>query len=151
MTKIHVNVGTIGHIDHGITTLTAAILAIFLSLSRNACPFLSLSFLILVAKFASTWASGPLPSGKHRMPCSLNSPILACHPPCADGGTFGNQPLNSHLTHALLGGGDVWQPRPRLAFTLSFGYHLVLDHHDPSTSPPSLTYLYPTLPLRCFA
>jgi elongation factor Tu len=28
MTKIHVNVGTIGHIDHGKTTLTAAILAV---------------------------------------------------------------------------------------------------------------------------
>ena len=27
MTKVHVNVGTIGHIDHGKTTLTAAILA----------------------------------------------------------------------------------------------------------------------------
>ena len=27
MKKIHVNVGTIGHIDHGKTTLTAAILA----------------------------------------------------------------------------------------------------------------------------
>jgi elongation factor Tu len=28
MTKVHVNVGTIGHIDHGKTTLTAAILAV---------------------------------------------------------------------------------------------------------------------------
>src|SRR6516165_7109860 len=28
MTKIHINVGTIGHIDHGKTTLTAAILAV---------------------------------------------------------------------------------------------------------------------------
>jgi len=28
MKKIHVNVGTIGHIDHGKTTLTAAILAV---------------------------------------------------------------------------------------------------------------------------
>ena len=28
MEKVHVNVGTIGHIDHGKTTLTAAILAV---------------------------------------------------------------------------------------------------------------------------
>ena len=28
MKKIHINVGTIGHIDHGKTTLTAAILAV---------------------------------------------------------------------------------------------------------------------------
>ena len=28
MNKIHVNVGTIGHIDHGKTTLTTAILAV---------------------------------------------------------------------------------------------------------------------------
>ena len=28
MEKIHINVGTIGHIDHGKTTLTAAILAV---------------------------------------------------------------------------------------------------------------------------
>jgi elongation factor Tu len=28
MTKVHVNVGTIGHVDHGKTTLTAAILAV---------------------------------------------------------------------------------------------------------------------------
>jgi len=27
-TKTHVNVGTIGHVDHGKTTLTAAILAV---------------------------------------------------------------------------------------------------------------------------
>lgn len=28
MNKVHVNVGTIGHIDHGKTTLTTAILAV---------------------------------------------------------------------------------------------------------------------------
>ena len=28
MHKVHVNVGTIGHIDHGKTTLTAAVLAV---------------------------------------------------------------------------------------------------------------------------
>ena len=28
MNKIHVNVGTIGHIDHGKTTLTTALLAV---------------------------------------------------------------------------------------------------------------------------
>ena len=28
MSKVHVNVGTIGHVDHGKTTLTAAITAV---------------------------------------------------------------------------------------------------------------------------
>ena len=34
--KVHVNVGTIGHIDHGKTTLTAAILAV--QATQGACP-----------------------------------------------------------------------------------------------------------------
>lgn len=37
MTKVHVNVGTIGHIDHGKTTLTAAILAVQAG-KGLACP-----------------------------------------------------------------------------------------------------------------
>ncbi|MBP8707550.1 MAG: elongation factor Tu, partial [Caldisericia bacterium] len=34
-TKPHVNVGTIGHIDHGKTTLTAAITKVLSSLGRT--------------------------------------------------------------------------------------------------------------------
>ncbi|HEY3992386.1 MAG TPA: GTP-binding protein, partial [Ktedonobacteraceae bacterium] len=34
-TKPHVNVGTIGHIDHGKTTLTAAITKVLASLSQD--------------------------------------------------------------------------------------------------------------------
>src|SRR3954467_14347204 len=34
MRKVHVNVGTIGHIDHGKTTLTAAILAVLAEKGR---------------------------------------------------------------------------------------------------------------------
>jgi elongation factor Tu len=35
-TKPHVNVGTIGHVDHGKTTLTAAMLAVFASKGMKA-------------------------------------------------------------------------------------------------------------------
>jgi elongation factor Tu len=34
-TKPHVNVGTIGHVDHGKTTLTAAMLAVFGARGRS--------------------------------------------------------------------------------------------------------------------
>ncbi len=40
-TKPHVNVGTIGHIDHGKTTLTAAILAVLAERGKAKTKFLN--------------------------------------------------------------------------------------------------------------
>ena len=36
-TKPHVNIGTIGHVDHGKTTLTAAITAVLSLLGKTIC------------------------------------------------------------------------------------------------------------------
>ena len=36
-TKPHVNIGTIGHVDHGKTTLTAAITTVLVQDRRSGC------------------------------------------------------------------------------------------------------------------
>lgn len=52
-TKPHVNVGTVGHIDHGKTTLTAAITRVLSTRGRRSLPISVISIKLLKRKSAA--------------------------------------------------------------------------------------------------
>ena len=53
-TKPHVNIGTIGHVDHGKTTLTAAITAVLAKKGLSEVKSLLLQLMVRCLRLAST-------------------------------------------------------------------------------------------------